>query len=454
MTAPDDAVRALREALAFSPENVPLRRHLADTLRGFGRFDDAEKEYREALKRAPDDASLKLTLARCYLDAGKASHALVILDALVLRREISAAGEVLRARCLAAVGDGSAASVYARAVERDPTVADDELSRKFGSSPTPAKVTAAGDSDGTDAEKDSDEDGDDEHARESSIAERPKITFADVGGMQSVKDEIAIKIIEPLKNPEIFAAYGKKIGGGILMYGPPGCGKTHLARATAGEVKARFLSIGIHDVLDMYLGNSERNLHAIFEEARRSTPCVLFFDEVDALGAKRADFSSTVGRNVINQFLNELDGVKSSNEGVLVLAATNAPWSLDSAFRRPGRFDRILFVPPPDAAARASILRVLVQGKPVGPIDFERVAAKTNDFSGADLKAVVDLALESLLRDALKRGKPAPLDDKVLIDAAKKVNPSTKEWFASARNHVLYANQGGIYDDVAKYLGL
>jgi len=447
MTSPDDAVRALREALAFSPENVPLRRHLADTLRGFGRFDDAEKEYREALKRAPDDAALKLTLARCYLDAGKASHALVILDALVLRGELSAAGEVVRARCLLAVGDGSAASVYRRAIERDPAVADDELARKFGSTPAPAKVAADGDAEEIDADGDASE-------PESSIAERPKITFADVGGMQSLKDEIAIKIIEPLKNPEIFAAYGKKIGGGILMYGPPGCGKTHLARATAGEVKARFLSIGIHDVLDMYLGNSERNLHAIFEEARRSTPCVLFFDEVDALGAKRADFAGTAGRNVINQFLNELDGVKSSNEGVLVLAATNAPWSLDSAFRRPGRFDRILFVPPPDAPARASILRVLVQGKPVGAIDFERVAAKTKDFSGADLKAVVDLALEALLRDALKRGVPKPLDEKVLIEAAKQVNPSTKEWFASARNHVLYANQGGIYDDVAKYLGL
>jgi transitional endoplasmic reticulum ATPase len=447
MTSPDDAVRALREALAFSPDNVPLRRHLADTLRGFGRFDDAEKEYREVLKRAPDDAALKLTLARCYLDGGKASHALVILDALVLRGELSAAGEVVRARCLLGVGDPSAASVYRRAIERDPAVVDEELSRKFGSTPAPAKVAADGDAQEVDADADTSE-------PESAIAERPKITFADVGGMQSVKDEIAIKIIEPLRNPEIFAAYGKKIGGGILMYGPPGCGKTHLARATAGEVKARFLSIGIHDVLDMYLGNSERNLHAIFEEARRSTPCVLFFDEVDALGAKRADFAGTAGRNVINQFLNELDGVKSTNEGVLVLAATNAPWSLDSAFRRPGRFDRILFVPPPDAPARASILRVLVQGKPVGAIDFERVASKTKDFSGADLKAVVDLALESLLRDALKRGSPKPLDDKVLIEAAKQVNPSTKEWFASARNHVLYANQGGIYDDVAKYLGL
>jgi len=213
----------------------------------------------------------------------------------------------------------------------------------------------------------------DEAAPPATEIERPKTTFKDVGGMEQLKEEIRLKIIHPLAHPELYKAYGKPIGGGILMYGPPGCGKTYLARATAGEIKAGFLAVGINDVLDMWIGNSERNLHEMFETARAHTPCVLFFDEVDALGASRSDMRHHAGRQLINQFLSEMDGVKTSNEGVLILAATNAPWHLDSAFRRPGRFDRILFVPPPDAPARATILRLHCHGKPMDEIDFEHL---------------------------------------------------------------------------------
>src|SRR5439155_609782 len=230
--------------------------------------------------------------------------------------------------------------------------------------------------------------------------ERPQITFKDVGGMDALKEEIRMKIIHPLNHPEFYKAYGKAIGGGILMYGPPGCGKTHLARATAGEIQAGFLAVGISEVLDMWIGQSERNLHELFEQARSHRPCVLFFDEVDALGASRSDMRHSAGRQLINQFLSELDGVHASNEGVLVLAATNAPWHLDPAFRRPGRFDRILFVPPPDAEARAGILRVMLKGKPQETIDLDHVAKKSDAFSGADLKAIVDQAIEAKLREA------------------------------------------------------
>jgi SpoVK/Ycf46/Vps4 family AAA+-type ATPase len=236
------------------------------------------------------------------------------------------------------------------------------------------------------------------------------------------------------------------------MYGPPGCGKTLLARATAGEISSRFLSIGINDVLDMWLGNSERNLHEVFEVARRNTPCVLFFDEVDALGASRSDMRQSAGRHLINQFLAELDGAKSSNDGVLVLGATNAPWHLDAAFRRPGRFDQVLFIPPPDELARSEILSILCRGKPVQDIDFLSVARKAVDFSGADLKAVVDVAIEDKLGEAMKTGRPLPISTKDLIAAVKRVRPSTSEWFATARNHALYANQGGTYDEILKYL--
>ncbi|MGH7946086.1 MAG: ATP-binding protein, partial [Opitutaceae bacterium] len=284
--------------------------------------------------------------------------------------------------------------------------------------------------------------------------ERPAITFADVGGMEQVKEEVRMKIILPLQQPELFKAYGKKIGGGILMYGPPGCGKTFLARATAGEVSASFLAVGISDVLDMWIGQSEKNLHAVFEQARSHSPCVLFFDEVDALGANRTDMLKSGGRQIINQFLSELDGVASTNEGVLILAATNAPWHLDPAFRRPGRFDRILFVPPPDQGARASILRLLLKGKPVGEIDFDALAKKTDGFSGADLKAVIDVAVESKLREAMRAGSLQALSGRDLIDAIKRHKPTVRDWFQTARNHALYANQSGLYDDILAYMKL
>ncbi|MEO7426736.1 MAG: ATP-binding protein, partial [Fibrobacteria bacterium] len=291
-----------------------------------------------------------------------------------------------------------------------------------------------------------------ESPKDAGLVEKPALDFSHVGGMEKLKEEIHLKIIHPIEHPEIYRAYGKKVGGGILMYGPPGCGKTHLARATAGQVKACFISVGIHDVLNMYLGQSERNLHDIFETARSNTPCVLFFDEVDALAANRTDMRQSAGRQIINQFLSELDGIGTGNEGVLVLAATNAPWHLDSAFRRPGRFDRILFVPPPDAAARVGIFRIVLQGKPLEDIDYEKLAKVSEGFSGADIKAVAESAVEGKLREAIKAGKPSPLTTKDLIAAAKAARPSAKEWFSTARNYALYSNQGGIYDDVLAYL--
>ena len=261
-----------------------------------------------------------------------------------------------------------------------------------------------------------------------------------------------MKIIHPLAHPELYKAYGKTAGGGILLYGPPGCGKTHLARATAGEIKAAFLAVGINDILDMWIGQSERNLHEIFEQARRSRPCVLFFDEVDALGANRSDMRHTGRQMLINQFLSEMDGIQANNEGVLVLAATNMPWQVDAAFRRPGRFDRMIFVPPPDASARAAILRILCRGKPVQEIDYDLLSKRTDGYSGADLKGVLDRAVEAKLREAIKDGVPKPLTTRDLTTATAEVKPSTREWFATARNHALFANQGGAYDDILKYL--
>jgi SpoVK/Ycf46/Vps4 family AAA+-type ATPase len=444
---PEDALQALREALRVSPNNLALRHHLADTLLSHGHLEAAEKEYREALALGPNSLSLKFGLARAFYQQGKQSHALVIIEDLVKNSQAPPRAFLLHARLLAGIGEiQKAVSEYRRAVELDRTVADPEFAGKLGigadekeSEVVEGKVRASWEG---------------EPAPVGTEIERPKITFADVGGMEKVKEEIRLKIIHPLSHPELYKAYGKPIGGGILMYGPPGCGKTYLARATAGEIKAGFIAVGINDVLDMWIGNSERNLHELFEQARNHTPCVLFFDEVDALGASRGDMRHHAGRQLINQFLAEMDGVKTSNEGVLILAATNAPWHLDSAFRRPGRFDRLLFVPPPDAAARAAILRLQCRGKPVEEIDYDGIARKADHFSGADLKALLDVAIEKKLAEAMKAGVPKPLTTKDLAAAAGTLKATTREWFATARNYALYSNQGGIYDDILKHLKL
>lgn len=448
MSKNDALIQAIRQAIAATPNSAPLHKHLGDLLFEAQDYAGAAASYRRALDLAPDDPEIKLALAQTYVKQAKPDVALVVVEQMLKESSPPAGVHLLAARLYAAANNlAAAARAYRTAVDLDPSLADPELENQL-------KVPQV---EGPDDDEEQDSDQEEFPATDlsdvaSDLIERPKISFQDVGGMEKLKEEIRLKIIYPLTHPEIYQAYGKSIGGGILMYGPPGCGKTYLARATAGEVKARFISIGLHDVLDMYIGESERKLHAIFELARNNTPCVLFIDEVDALGASRADMRYSAGRKIINQFLAELDGIDADNEGVLILAATNAPWHVDPALRRPGRFDRVIFVPPPDAPARAAILKLMLAGKPAEQIDWGRLARQTDEFSGADLKGIVDRAVETKLREAMQSGLPKPLTTRDLQAALKGVHATVKEWFATARNYAIYSNQGGLYDDILDYL--
>jgi transitional endoplasmic reticulum ATPase len=439
LSAVSDPIETLRQAVSVSPENAPLRRHLGDLLAAAGRHEEALEEYREALALDPSD-ELRLALAGAFLSLGRTGEAAVLVDVVLDADDLSAAALVLKSRLLLNEGDlDGARDAYRRAVAVDAELADPEL----------ADLLVAPEGAG-------EERVDQESlppAGQPGDPDRSLVTFADVGGMEDVKEEIRLKIIHPSQHPELYAAYRKRAGGGVLLYGPPGCGKTHVARATAGELGSSFLWVGLEDVLSMWFGESEQNLHELFERARRSTPCVVFFDEVDALGARRSDMRSSPGRQLINQFLVELDGVSAENEGILFLAATNAPWHVDDAFRRPGRFDRVVFVPPPDRGARREIVRIHLEGRLQEQIDLDRIAARTEGYSGADLRSLVDVAVEAKLGASMRDGVPRPITTDDLLAAARKRKPTTTEWFQTARNYALHANQAGSYDAVLEYLG-
>jgi AAA+ superfamily predicted ATPase len=423
------ALDALRQAVRVSPDNLPLRRHLAEQLLDAGLLMDAEGEYQAALVLAPDDAGLATGLAEAFLRQGKSGAALAALDRVGAGQGPARAG-IIVAKALAAEGDvAGARQRYWEAVARDASLADAGFETELGQVAAPAAADR--------------------------VPDEEAVTFADVAGMEQVKQALRMKLLLPVQQPELFAAYGKRAGGGVLLYGPPGCGKTHLARAAAGELGAAFMNVGLSDILDMYIGSSERNLHGMFEAARRSSPCVLFFDEVDALAARRSDMRQAHNRQIVNQFLAEMDGVESgANEGVLILAATNAPWYLDVAFRRPGRFDQMVFVPPPDAEARAAVLALLCRKVPLAEMDFRAVAQATDGFAGADLKGVVDRAVEAKLQEAMRAGRPLPLSTADLLAAARAVRPAAvAEWMGTARNYVLHANESGVWDDLLPWIG-
>jgi SpoVK/Ycf46/Vps4 family AAA+-type ATPase len=432
----NENIKSLQEALRFSPDNIPLRLHLAELMLQDKMISEAAEQFNETLKRNYGNQRAQLGLAACYYHQKKYSTAVVVYEQI--QQELPINAMLIYIRCL--IKENSfqhAAELYQKVLVQSPGFKDEEIDQHLRLANT------------SNLEESDDEE---DILSQKYFMEKPKLRFEDVGGMKRVKEEISLKIIQPLKNPDLYKAYGKKIGGGILLYGPPGCGKTFIAKATAGEIDAKFINIGLHDILDMWVGNSEKNLHEVFELARKNAPCVLFFDEVDAIGASRSDLRQSAMRHVINQFLAELDGVQSNNDGVLILAATNAPWSVDAAFRRPGRFDRIIFVEPPDTAAREEILGSLLKEKPADSIDTKKVADQLSDFSGADIKALIDVAIEEKLRESMASGTIQPITTKDLLKAAKGQRPTTLEWFSSARNYALYANESGLYDEILRYL--
>jgi SpoVK/Ycf46/Vps4 family AAA+-type ATPase len=280
-----------------------------------------------------------------------------------------------------------------------------------------------------------------------------RITFRDVGGLDQLKQTIEMKIIKPFVNPSLFSKFRKKTGGGILLYGPPGCGKTFIAKATAGECNAAFYSAHISEILDPYIGVSEKNLHNIFETARANRPSVLFFDEIDTLGYSRSKARSEVMRPLVDSLLTELQSIHTNTEKLLVIGATNMPWDVDPAFKRPGRFDKLMFVPPPDKIARKIIMELKLRGKPIETgFDLDFLAERTELYSGADLENVIEVATENVLYEIMKTNKERLITMDDILMAIDSTKPSTLEWMTTIKNYIKYANQGGLYDEASRYI--
>ncbi|MFF1505946.1 ATP-binding protein [Streptomyces sp. NPDC058326] len=434
-------IRSLRAAVAAAPGDVPLRLHFAELLLSEGRNDEAVAEAAVALQHAPGDAEARALMMRAMGVPPADKPVGKPLDKPAdkpVEQSVGQSAQQSAEQPLEQPGDprpvGDRTSFDWDAAEQQ---VQDLVGPRFLEDPQAADGEGpAGDA----AAWDVDAPG--------------SVRLADVGGMEEVKDRLEAAFLAPMRNPELRRLYGKSLRGGLLLYGPPGCGKTFIARAVAGELGANFLTVSLSDVLDMWIGASEKNIHDIFETARRQAPCVVFLDELDALGAKRSRTHHSGLRNVVNQLLTELDGIASGagNEGVFVLAATNVPWDVDIALRRPGRLDRTLLVLPPDATAREAILRYHLRERPIEAVDLGKLVKATEDFSGADLAHVCESAAETALLDSARSGSVRLITTKDLLGAAKQIKPSTEPWFAAARNVAMFANEGGLYDDLLAHL--
>ena len=445
------------------------------------------------MEAAPQDRPLRLHLARLLLEAGEPGeairHAAVILqqdpghqaavDLIATRAAVAApaAPPAAGPDPLPAI-DPAASSALDPASTALPAPAwpaaavplsDDELLRRLDceftglvppryvestpypeSNPYPFEPISYPDVDHQDPGEEADDD-----LIELLDAFRPEVsnlTLADVAGMDEVKARLEAAVLAPIRNPDLVKLYAKSLRGGLLLYGPPGCGKTFIARALAGEIGARLLSVSLADVLDMYIGQSERNLRAVFEIARHNAPCVIFLDEIDALGQKRTQLRSSASRGTVNQLLTEMDGLAADNEGVYVLGATNHPWDVDVALRRPGRFDRMVLVLPPDEKAREAVFRFSLRDRPIAAVDTGVLARMTAGYSGADVAFVCESAAERALLDSVSTGRPRMIEMHDLEAAVHDSRPSIGPWLQTARNVAQFANADGTYDELLTYL--
>lgn len=256
-------------------------------------------------------------------------------------------------------------------------------------------------------------------------SKKERITFDSIAGLEKAKQIFKEKVVLPFKHPELFEKFGKKIGGGILLYGLPGTGKTMFAEAASNELNATFISIKCSDIKSKWYGESEQNIKSIFDKAKKSERAIIFFDEFEAIGAKRTDDGWNGNNDLVSEILAEMQGVGSSNikSMIMIIAATNKPWAIDSAFMRPGRFDEKIYIPLPDFEARKSLFEIQLKNLPLDEdLDFDYLAKITDGFNGADIKEVCEKLKMSAIKDSLAKGE----EQTIGMDDVKKIEPDIK----------------------------
>ncbi len=287
---------------------------------------------------------------------------------------------------------------------------DCEQAEAEGRKPGGVKRPGRGNADGPQrAESEDDESSADDFV----IKEKPGITFADVAGLDDVKEDIRLKMLYPFQHPEMAERFGIKPGDGVLMYGPPGTGKTMLAKATAGELDATFFVVSPAQILSKWVGEAEQNVKRLFDAAAAEKQAVIFIDEIEALAPDRSDSGgSSVMQRVVPQILQGMEGFgKKVGHPVLFMGATNVPWQLDSAILRPGRFDEKVYIPLPDVAARRKLLEINLSKRPLADdVDLDALAELLNGYSGADIKYICGRSAVVPFMKAVASGEPGEID--------------------------------------------
>ena len=282
------------------------------------------------------------------------------------------------------------------------------------------------------------------------LKEIPKIGFSDIGGLENVKEEIRKAIIYPFSHKELYQMYGQKAGEGILLYGPPGCGKTMMAKAAAKECGADFISVKTSSIVSKWVGASEKNIKQAFETARQSKKAIIFFDEIDSVAGRRSE-SEDYAKRVVNELLAQMDGVDTADDDLLVLAATNEPWAIDSALRRPGRFSKLVFISEPDVDARAAIFSLNMEKRPISEdVDVRSLAKITESYSGADISAICKEAADIPLGEALKGGEARNIEMSDFKSVIEKRKPSILSWYIEANTSIKKTGETDVFSELVK----
>ncbi len=259
------------------------------------------------------------------------------------------------------------------------------------------------------------------------VKEKPAIGFADIAGLEDVKDEIRLKMIYPLSHPELARTYGISAGGGVLLYGPPGTGKTMMARAIAHELSATFFVISPAQILSKWVGEAEQNLNRLFAAAKAEDMSVIFMDEIEALVPKRASGGSSVMQRVVPQILQELEGFEEHPRPLLFVGATNKPWMLDDAMMRPGRLDARIYVPLPDAPARFKLLEIYLSKRPLADdVDFGALCDRLEGYSGADIASIAEQAARNAFLESIAGQKARAISMADVLQVLGSTRPSVR----------------------------